>query len=334
MILVRENMLRTVYATLVIFCATAAIPVFANDKPAPLPDELVLSGDNVITVQIEGQPVRLQVRPDTYSFVTINAETGTRLKLNFDKVAVSFGYMVGPYMVDAPTKPLRINLGAKEEKNRIAWTLRHQATTVADGIISPISLPYKRVTFKLRDSAGGDVQQYTLPLDSFGFFGLGGTGTTVKTGKAKVQAKFSLTKQDNLIDASAANWLANWRGGVFTGAPQEMEIAYGIKRPVRKLTLSEPIAIGPFMLNSMMARYKDSGDTAGIKEAMAEPAGDGKTAKAAREDQDEIVVTGKKQKDADNTIHVTLGSDFLKTCTTVTYDLDKREIRMMCAVVT
>lgn len=317
--------------TLVLLSVPASHVAFAKDKPVTLPEELVLTGDNIIMAQIEGQPVRLQVRLDTYSFVTINAETGKRLKLNFDKVAVEFGYPIGPYIVEAPTRPLRINLGAKEEKNRIAWTTRHQATTIADGIISPISLPYKRVIFKLRDIAVGDVQQYTLPLDNFGFLGMEGVGTTVKTGKAKVQVKFSLTKQDNLIDASTANWLANWRGGEFMGEPQELEIAYGIRRPVRRLNIAEAISVGPFSLNSTLARYKDYGDTSGIKEVAAEQFSESNTAKIISLDQHEIVVTGKKQKDSDNTIYITLGSDFLKSCTTLTYDLDKREIRMLCA---
>jgi hypothetical protein len=323
-------MRRLFYVVLIVSVACFSHPAIAKDKASALPDELILSGDDIIDVQIEGQPVRLQVRPDTYGFVTLNAEAGTRLALNFDKVAVAFGYRIGPNMVETPTKVLRINLGAKDEKNRIAWATRHQATTVADGIISPTSLPYKRVTFNLRETVQAPVQQYTLPLDNFGFLGIEGIGTTVKTGKAKVQVKFSLTNPDNLIDASTANWFANWRGGAFVDAPKELEIAFGIKRPVRRLQISEAIAVGPFMLNSMLARTGDNGDVSGIKSDMAEdvPA---VTDVPSKVDADEIVVTGKKQKDENNTIPVTLGSDFLKSCTALTYDFDKREIRMMCA---
>ena len=323
-------MRRSFFVVLTLSAAFSSHSANAKDKASALPDELVLSGDHVIDAEIEGQPVRLQVRPDTYGFVTLNAEAGTRLGLNFDKVAFSFGYRIGPNMVEAPTKVLRINLGAKDEKNRIAWATRHQATAVADGIISPISLPYKRVTFKLHEPTSASLQAYTLPLDNFGFLGMEGIGTTVKTGKAKVQTKFSLVKPDNLIDASTANWLANWRGGAFVDAPKELEIAFGIKRPVRRLQISEAIAIGPFALNSMLARTGDNGDASGIKSDMAE-AVSAVTDSPSRVDADEIVVIGKKQKDADNTIPITLGSDFLKSCTTLTYDLSKREIRMMCA---
>jgi hypothetical protein len=320
-------MRRLFYVVLIVSAACLSHPTIARDKPAALPEELVLNGNNVIDAQIEGQPVRLQVRPETYGFVTLNAETGTRLGLNFDKVSFEVRYRIGPNTVAAPTKILRINLGAKDEKNRIAWTTRHQATAVADGIISPASLPYKRVTFNLRESVGGSLQAYTLPLDNFGFLGMEGIGTTIKTGKAKMQAKFSLTKQDNLIDASTANWLANWRGGAFVDVPKELEIAFGIKRPVRRLQISEAIAVGPFILKSMLARTGDNGDASSIKSEVVDAATDAPLS----EDSDEIVVIGKKQKDADNTIPVTLGSDFLKSCTTLTYDLDKREIRMMCA---
>jgi hypothetical protein len=322
-------MRRLFYVTLILSAACFPHTSIAKDTSAVLPDELMLSGDNIINAQIEGQPVRLQVRSETYGLVTLNAEAGKRLGLNFDKVGMRLGYRIGPQMVDAPTKVLRINLGAKDEKNRIAWTIQHQATTVADGIISPDSLPYKRVTFNLRDTVNGTLKEHVMPLDNFGFFGLGGIGTTVKTGKAKVHAKFSLTKTDNLIDASTANWLANWRGGAFVEAPKEIEIAFGVKRPVRKLQISEPIIVGPFAVNTMLARISDYGDATAIKSEITDQA-EADTAKGL--DTDEIVVTGKKQKDENNTINVALGSDFLQRCTKLTYDFDKREIRMMCAV--
>ncbi len=319
-------MRQSLLTIIVLSAACYSQTLSAKGRTMTLPDELVLSGDYVIKAQIEGQPVTLQVRPDTFGFVTLNAEAGTRLGLNFDKVAVGFGYRIGPNMVDAPTKALRINLGAKEEKNRIAWTTRHRATLVADGIISPISLPYKRVTFNLREAIPGSLQLYTLPLDNFGFLGMEGVGTTVKTGKAKMQVKFSLTKKDNLIDATTANWLANWRGGKFVDTPKETEIAFGIKRPVQELWLSEAIAVGPFALDTLFARIADNGDASGIKSES------GRSVEVATAiDTSEIVVSGKKQKDENNTIETTLGSDFLKTCTALTYDLEKREIRMMCA---
>jgi len=289
-----------------------AAPAMGKAGPA-LPDELVLSGQNIIDVTINGQPLRLEVRPEAAQAPTLNADVAARLGLKPGMVA--FRSMVGPEKVNGNSSVHRVDYGAGERKQRIFWTDR-QSSTIADGTISPASLPYRKVTFRLGEAGAGE-REINLPLDNFGFLGRLGVGTTLDLNGEKVRFQFSLARDETLVSAPAGNWLAQNRGGKFTGQPRQTLIFYGIQRPTREMTLSQSIALGPRELVSADVRYSDYGDASGIA-----------SADDASADSDEIVVVGDKKRDVD--LRIVAGRAFLKGCASLTYDMQKRTLGLRC----
>lgn len=289
-----------------------ASPALAKAGPS-LPDELVLSGDNIIDVTINGQPLRLEVRPEAAEAPTLNADVAAKLGLKPGMLA--FRSMVGPEKINGNSSVHRVDYGAGEKKQRIFWTDR-QSSTIADGTISPASLPYKKVTFRLGE-AGPGASDISLPLDNFGFLGRLGVGTTLNLADEKVRFQFSLARDETLVSAPTGNWLAQYRGGKFTGQPRQTLIFYGIQRPTREMTLAQPIALGSRQLVTADVRYSDYGDASGIA-----------AADQASADSDEIVVVGDKKRDVD--LRIVAGRAFLKGCASLTYDMQKRTLGMRC----
>ncbi len=303
--------MRVAYGFTFLALAVAA-PAMGNAGPA-LPDELVLSGQNIIDVTINGQPLRLEVRPEAAEAPTLNADVAARLGLKPGMVA--FRSMVGPETVNGNSSVHRVDYGAGERKQRIFWTDR-QSSTIADGTISPASLPYRKVTFRLGEAGAGE-REISLPLDNFGFLGRLGVGTTLDLNGEKVRFQFSLARDETLVSAPTGNWLAQNRGGKFTGQPRQTLIFYGIQRPTREMTLSQSIALGPRELVTADVRYSDYGDASGIA-----------SADDASADSDEIVVVGDKKRDVD--LRIVAGRAFLKGCASLTYDMQKRTLGLRC----
>jgi hypothetical protein len=287
-------------------------------KEQRLPDELVLSGQNIIDVELEGRPIKLEVRPDGAGIVTVNPAIASDQQFKPGMFGVRVA--VGKELVTGSTAVHRINFGVEPQKQRIMWT-DHQSSAIADGVINPASLPYKRVVFQLNQPVAGE-KIIRLPMDNFGFLGRGGMGTTVKTLDEKIQVIFSLVRNENMVSAPSGNWFAENFQGAFTGAPKSTLVFYGVERPTRAMTLKQPFLISDLSVSEIAVRVSDYGDANGIVDANATPALGG--------DSEEIVVTGKRDKDVD--LRLSVGRGVLGKCSTLTYDLDKREIRMSCAL--
>jgi hypothetical protein len=285
----------------------------AQTKPA-LPAELVLSGDNIVDVTINGVALRLEVRPEAADAPTLNPDVAARLQLKPGMLA--FRSMVGSEKVSGNSAVHKVDYGAGEKNQRIFWADR-ASSTLADGTISPASLPFKRVWFVLGPSSPGE-SDYTLPLDNFGFLGRLGVGTTLALDGEKLRFQFSLQRDETLVSAPTGNWLAQNRDGKFTGAPRQTLIYYGIMRPTREMTLARPVPVGPALLSAVDVRYSDYGDASGIAAADAE---DG--------DSDEIVVVGKKQKKVD--LRIVAGRRFVQGCSALVYDMEQRVMTLSCA---
>jgi hypothetical protein len=298
-------------------CIVLLSPAGLYAAPTELPDEFILSGNNIINVEIEGRTLRLEVRPDAPGAPTINPAIAQQL--GFKPGMFGFGIVMGPTVVMANSAVHKINFGGKPEKQRVLWATR-DVSAIADGTISPASLPYKRVEFKL-NAVSSSERLYRYALDNFGFLGRGGIGTTIMAQDKKMQVAFSLIRDQNIVSAPTGNWLATNYKGVFNGPSTSTVIYYGVDRPTRPMVLGSPLAIGDLAMNNVAVRVSDFGDATGIAEQHAE------TDPAATDDQ-EIVVTGKNTKDVD--LRVTVGRSVLNKCSSLTYDLDKREIRMSC----
>jgi hypothetical protein len=225
-------------------------------KEPKLPDELVLSGQNIIDVELEGKPIKLEVRPDGAGIVTVNPAIAAEQQFKPGMFGVRVA--VGKELVNGSTAVHRINFGVEPQKQRIMWT-DHQSSTIADGVISPASLPYKRVVFQLNGAVAGE-KIYRFPLDNFGFLGRGGIGTTVKTLDEKIQVIFSLVRPENMVSAPSGNWFAENFEGAFTGPPKSTLVFYGIERPTRAMTLKQPFLISELNVSEIAVRVSDYGD--------------------------------------------------------------------------
>ena len=289
-------------------------PVAANSKTT-LPDELVLSGDNVIAVEINGQPFQMEVRPEAAEAPMLNPEVAQALQLK----PGMFGFvtLVGPEKVSGVSAVHKVDYGAGEQKQRIFWASR-ASSTVANGTISPASLPYKRVKFLLGQATAQEII-YRLPMDNFGFLGRYGMGTTVKAADQKIMFQFSLERPETLVSAPTGNWLAENFGGTLSGPPKSTLIYYGIERPTRSMVLATEIPVGDFRLSNVDVRVTDYGNASGIAEQGIQA-----------DDTQEIIVTGKRDKDID--LRIVAGRGFLSGCSSLLYDLEKREIAVSCAV--
>jgi hypothetical protein len=288
--------------------------VFAKSMSPVLPEELVLSGDNIIDAVVAGRKLRLEVRPNAPQAPTLNPAIAQEMKLK----PGMFGFItsVGPERVTGVSAVLRVNYG-KAQKQRVFWASRI-VSRVADGVISPASLPYKRVRFSL-GNARSQERLTTLPLDNFGFLGRMGMGTELKIGKEKMQVSFALNRETALVSAPTGNWLAREMGGTLSGKARGTMVYYDIERPVRAMMLKQSLPIGPFSVSEMDVRVSDYGDATGIAEARAA---------TDSSDNEEIVVTGKSDKDVD--LRLTLGRGFLKSCSSLTFDLEHRNLLLSC----
>ncbi len=303
--------MRWIFVLLVLFSSVGA---FAKPKPPALPDELVLSGDNIIDAVIAGRKLRLEVKPNAPEAPTLNPVIAQELQ--FRPGMFGFYTKVGPETVSGVSAVKRVNYG-RDQKQRVFWTSR-PVSTIADGVISPASLPYKRVRFTLGVPANAE-KQTRFPINNFGFLGRGGMGTEIRIDKEKIQVSFSLSRDTALVSAPTGNWLARERDGKLYGKPTVTAVYYGIERPVRAMRLAQPLTLGPFVIPEMDVRVSDYGNATGIAEV---------DANQSSQDSDEIIVTGKSNKDID--LRLTLGRNFLQGCSSITYDLQHNNIVLSC----
>lgn len=285
---------------------------------ARLPEELVLTGQNIIEMTIEGERLRLEVRPEAPDAPMLNPDVAARLALK--PGMFGFRSAVGAERVNGNSAVQKVDYGAGAKKQRIFWADR-ASSTIADGTISPASLPYSRVRFQLRAPTARESDQ-RLPLDNFGFLGRLGVGTTLALEGEKLRLQFSLQRDETLVSAPTGNWLAEKLGGKFTGQPRQTLIYYGILRPTREMRLAIPVRVGALQLTSADVRYSDYGDASGIATQDADDAeGPG--------DSEEIVVVGKKDKKVD--LRIVAGRRFLQDCSSLVYDLKQRELSLSCS---
>lgn len=286
----------------------ALVLTAASDQPT----SLTLSGDNMVSVTINGQQVRIKVDPAYAGLVTVNPDIVTRARLKPSMIGTL--HRVGPVTIAFRTDASKVDFGFGTEKRRVMWPDR-PIISGADGIAGPNALPWPRLTFELGPKAEGE-QEIDLPLDVYGPFGIRGSITHLKLGDEDVPVWFSILLPQSLATAGLGAELARTNGGTLTGPAHATPIRFGIERPVRTMQLATPLVIGGRPLREMGVRMADFGDASGIPEAGAKP------------DPDEIVVTADKMRKRDYSL--LLGRDFLNGCSSLTYDFPAKMIRLSC----
>jgi hypothetical protein len=232
-----------------------------------------------------------------------------------------FGFMfgIGPERVTGVTGVTRIDFGHGPQMQRIGWTKRRFAADV-DGVGGAGSVPEAIVRFVLRPAIDGE-RTVTFPMvDQGGLMGGWSERFAIITvGGQPMRLRFDPHHPHTLATAGAGVRLAEAFGGTLSGAATWEEIAFGVERPIRRLTLARPLAIGPLSITSLGIRTSDSGNAGAITDGDAPPP-----------DPDEIVVVAKGKRDWKRD-RLALGADVLARCSSIVFDKAMKVVRLTCA---
>jgi hypothetical protein len=285
----------------------SAIALLLAGAAAPA-DVFVVTGDRTFDAKIGGTSARLRVNPGAVSMPILNPDFAERARL----VGTTPGMAarVGPMRLPGEARDLVFDIGRGRFTRLAAWFGRPLVTD-ADGAIGPGGLPMAVVRFDLRAPAPGE-RSVALPLTDFGRSGI---GALVTVGGKRLMVRFSPERARTIVTASAGAVIAGARGGVFDAPPEPMRLHFGIERPVRHMTLSAPLTIGPLALRGLFVRTADFGSAGTIPDA------------AVDVDPDEVVVTGAKKPPS---YRLEIGRDYLDRCSSITFDKRAKSLTLSC----
>lgn len=296
-------MMRYTFLASLIFAAT---PASAQVIAGPEPDMITLSGDFLMPITINGLSMQLRVDPDIGGYMVLNSQSSA--KLTVKPSMIGGVHRVGPISVFASSNVVNLSYGAINEKKRIFRLKERAVSPVGDGIAAPASLTYKKVRLILRPAQAGE-SEVKIPLSKDGHAML------IQIGNHNVRAGFNMLRDESLATADTGLLLATLQRGSFTDTQTKAVIRMDVERPVRMMLLDNPLKIDRLSLGKVFVRIRDFGDASAIPEGELV-------------DDDEIVVTGKSKKKPNHRLN--LGRDFLKTCSTITYDFPARMVRLSC----
>ncbi len=300
---------------------------FGADKAATVRDVPV---GGMIAATIDGKPVSLRVDPAAPGLPLVTTATAERLTLRAGGLGIGLGYAVGGQSVMQHTTVRPMTLGDAPVKRRIGYPGRPKTVAadapwvgrayaaVADGTIGPGALPEPVVRIALRAPGAGE-RTVALPLvDGGGMFGrFSGEFAQIVVGGVPIRVRFDPYHPRSTVTANAATLIAAAQGGTLSGTAEPVEIAFGISRPVRTMTLATPLGVGPLSLTRLGVRTGDVGSAAAIPDADVVP------------DPDEIVVTAKGKRDPKRD-RLTLGADVLDRCSAIVFDQTAKQVRLTC----
>lgn len=296
--------------------AQAPAPVSASAPLTSLPDELVLEGDNIIAVMVNGTPLRLEVDADSFGAPVINSEAAARLQLVAE---TRRGWRFGSFAVEGMSAGVALDFGGGPIMMPISWAERF-ASRKADGVTGVHNLPYKRVTFVLSPPVDGETIQ-RFPMTRSGSQGDTRLGTEVVVGKKKLAMIFALRRAENLITAPTANFIATHQEGGFEPGTEGTAIMnFAVERRTRMMRIAGPIILGDLALTRFAVRVDDYGDPKRVGEIGAND---------PRFDKSQILVSRRKGRGRPDLL-TRLGRDQIAHCSRITYDLALSEIRLSC----
>jgi hypothetical protein len=294
----------------------AAQDAFAVAALPPLPDELVLEGDNTITVTLNGQPLRLEVSADSFGPPVINSKVAAQLQLIAE---TRRGWRFGPVVVEGLAARQALDFGGGPVPMPISWAERFASHT-ADGVTGVHNLPYARVTFILAPPSEGETVQ-RFPLKRASDSGDTRIGTEIVVGKKKLMMIFAPQRAENLVTAPTANFIATHQEGGFEPDSDGIAVMnFGIERPTRMMRIAEPIALGDFALERFAVRVEDYGEPRRVGEIGEND---------PRFDKGQILVSRRKGRGSPDLL-TRIGRDQIAHCSRITYDLAQSEIRLSC----
>ncbi|MGB3469581.1 MAG: hypothetical protein WBA51_02010 [Erythrobacter sp.] len=294
-------------------------PLLAQTPPVPrgaLPDELVLTGDTIITVRLNGIPLRFEVTAEAFGQPVVNPDVAERLGLESTSKR---GWRFGPVVVSGVSGKQELDFGAGPQILKVAWTDR-PISSVADGAIGVHHLPYKRVTFQLKEPDGGEIQE-SFPLKRAGGRSNTRLGAQVEVGDKRLMLIFVPERSENLITAPTANFLATHLEGGFEPESDGFAVLdFGVRRPVRTMRTAYPIELGRLNIERFAVRVEDYGTPKRVGEIAEDD---------PRFRDGQILVTRRKGRGKPDLL-TRVGRQAVAHCSTITYDLKAKAIRLSC----
>lgn len=297
--------------------AIAAQDTQSAALPASPAVERVLEGDNIVTLIVNGQPLRLEVSAERFGPPVINPDVAARLLLVPE---TRRGWRFGPVVVDGEAATAAADWGAGPVPLTIAWSDR-PASGKADGVIGVHHLPEQRVTFILGPAADGEAR-VRFPLVRAGGRSNLRVGTEVVVGKKRLTMIFVPERPQNLITAPTANFIATHQEGGFEPASDgSVTMDFGVLRPTRMMRIAEPIMLGPLAVERFAVRVEDYGEPKRVGEI-----GPGDP----RFEKGHILVSRRKGRGKPDLL-TRIGRDQIAHCSAITYDFAAAEISLSCA---
>lgn len=305
-------------AALAVALAILSISDSALAETAPA-SELVARPGEAVAATIEGKPVELRIVSAGPDRLLINAATADRLGL---KPAMFVGRaslnVAGRREFEGKNRPVDFSVGGVAQKGRALW-FPAAPPVAGDGTIGPWGLAQSRVTL-LFGVSDPSAQRSDFPL-------LGSANNGSVTGYREESfglfAAFDLDDPSEYPVASAAAGaaIAKAYGGQLGGPSWDVEILFGIKRPVRLMTLDRPFKFGPLSFNKIAVRVRDRIDAAGRGEDIKD---------ADRiEDPSEVVVTA-TAKGRPPIFSLTIPRASLAACSKLSFDKGAKRIELWC----
>jgi hypothetical protein len=286
----------------------ASTPISPPVAASPRGDLMLDAADPVIAATIAGVPLRLRVDLSAHDTIELNPAAAARLPL---KYIGGPDVLVGRIRLLGRTAIARVRIGSVERPLAVIEHGR-DCCTGADGMIGPQQLPYDHVLWR-NAAAPRPSGTKVLLLDDDAPTGL---SALVPKEAVRIRVRFASWQAQSGATAAAGAILANAWGGHWAGPEQEMQAAFGIRRPARLVAFERPSTLAGFRFDHLMVRTADFG---GREQLPTDPTA-----------PDEIVVTQKLQHQ-EAWPAVTLGADRLTRCAEIIFGAEPRSLTLRCA---
>lgn len=223
---------------------------------------------------------------------------------------------IGPVVIDGQRRRARLTATGQLIAASVDWFEKDQYR-FGDALAGPLALPTEVIRYRLAAEATDD-RRFVVPLSTNRKWWLASTEMTFSGHRILFSVAPQLER--SVASAAAGAAIVAELGGAFAGLPEPQEIAFGVIRPTRKVTLKRALKIGHLSLASLYVRTRDYGDASSINEQ--EPFD-------ASESTGEIVVTGKRRSQKPD-YFVYLGRDFTQSCSSIMFDKRISEIVFLC----
>lgn len=259
-----------------------------------------------VSVFINGRHARFQMHGNGSSAPMLDAKSAAWLGLKAGFISIQV--LIGSSALNGETAVISYAINGRKNKRRAVWFQANVAPGYA-GVIGPGAVPFPIVRFDLHPAAANE-REFTMPLSVNGRQGMA-------TRLGDVYIQFDPLLSMSYSSAGAGAVISALNNGHFEGAAAELEIRFGVRRPVRRVKLASPLKMGPVALSQFDVRTADYGSASSIPDQSNDP--------------DEIVVIAKhgiKSDPSNNWLHI--GRDAFGHCSSITFDTIRKLIRFSC----